>query len=1099
MSSTLHIHLLGDFRLVSGKAPVTTITVPRIQSLLAYLVLHHDVPQDRSHLAFLFWPDSTEAQAHTNLRQLVHHLRRSVPGADQFLSADKRSLRWLPASTDAPWTLDLLEMEQALAQAGQAEQAQDRRTVRQALEQVLRLYRGDLLPSCYEEWIIPERDRWRQLFLQAAEHLVALLEEEGEISAAITAAQQLLRQDPLHEATYRQLMRLHALRGERAEALHIYHTCAKRLERELGTEPSAITQGVYASLMQADRHPQAHTSPATNQKAEAPLQGRKAEWRRLQKAWDNATGGIAGVHQGRLHHVTLTGEAGIGKTRMAQELEGWASRLGATTASARCYATLGHLAYAPVTAWLRSDAFQANLSTLDPTTLTEIARLVPEVLVTQPRLSPPAAMTEGWQRQFFFAALARAILSARQPLLLLLDDMQWCDQETLHWLQYVFRFAPEARILLVGTVREEETAPEHPLVALLRTLQRDGLVTEIPLGRLTKTETTALAESLLGSQLGSVGSDALYQATEGNPLFVVELMRAGMVSEGESVRLDTQGAQRLLASAASPLPPAVQAVLGTRLARLSTRARNVANVAAIIGREFAFSVLAHASRESEEEVVYGLDELWQRRLVREYDAETAHAYDFSHDKLREQIVASMSPAHRRLLHHRVAEAFQAVYREEQDAVCGQIAVHYEQAGIQDQAIPLYQRAGEVASRLYAHVDALRAFERAAALLEARPPGQMSPKVPWETAAQVYVSLGEVSAARGFYEGARQAYGRAMAYIPAEAHIWQARLRWKSATTWISASTQRDDLFHANGRQAFEEAERLLTQAADHSSPAWRDEWLALQFAQVWRGSVSEMAVAIEKARPIVEQYGTQEQHKLLSEAVGIYHANRDRFVIPVERVAAWRAAIAAMEPGEATENEVQRGIDLAVFGIGLACASQFDEAEELLRQALHLGERTGNAWLQNNCLTFLPLVFRRRGQVEEMRRILAHAQSVGVAPYNRMLTGHAAWVAWRDGDLTLAERSSRESVQEERAVQIRPNPFLWVGRWPLIGVALTKEQTAAAIAEVRLLFEPTQQPPAAPLDALLEAALRAWDMGTEAEAHALLQQAMPLAEDLNYL
>src|SRR5437588_11748717 len=121
---TLHIHLLGDFLLVSGETPVTTVTVPRVQSLLAYLVLHRSAPQDRSHLAFLLWPDSTESQAHTNLRQLLYHLRQSLPDADRFLHADKHSLQWLPAHADACWTLDIMEIEQALAQAAQAEQAQ---------------------------------------------------------------------------------------------------------------------------------------------------------------------------------------------------------------------------------------------------------------------------------------------------------------------------------------------------------------------------------------------------------------------------------------------------------------------------------------------------------------------------------------------------------------------------------------------------------------------------------------------------------------------------------------------------------------------------------------------------------------------------------------------------------------------------------------------------------------------------------------------------------------------------------------------------------------------------------------------------------------
>src|SRR5438034_317989 len=183
---TLHIHLLGDFLLVSGDTPVTTVTVPRLQSLLAYLLLHRNAPQDRSHLAFLLWPDSTEAQAHTNLRKLLYQLRQSLPDADRFLHADNHSLQWLPTCADAPWTLDILEVEQALVQAEQAKRAQDRAAMRRALERVMHLYRGELLPNCYDEWIVPERDRWRQVFLQAAERLITLLEEERDYDAAIT-------------------------------------------------------------------------------------------------------------------------------------------------------------------------------------------------------------------------------------------------------------------------------------------------------------------------------------------------------------------------------------------------------------------------------------------------------------------------------------------------------------------------------------------------------------------------------------------------------------------------------------------------------------------------------------------------------------------------------------------------------------------------------------------------------------------------------------------------------------------------------------------------------------------------------------------------
>ena len=1074
---------------------MTTVTIPRVQSLLAYLVLNRSAPQDRSHLAFLLWPDSTEAQAHTNLRQLLYHLRQSLPDAGQFLAASKQSLQWLPAQPEYTFLLDIQEFEQACAQAKQAEQRLDAVELRQALEQALHLYRGDLLPGCYEEWIIPERDRLRQMFLQAAERLSTLLEEERAYPAAITAAQTLLRQDPLHEATYRQLMRLHALCGDRAAALRVYHTCAKILERELGTEPSAITQAAYEALMQADHSPELQAHPLLKQRLEAPLQGREAEWLRLQKVWNTATGGISGRQSGRPHLVILSGEAGIGKTRLAQELEVWVSRLGMTAANARCYATLGHLAYAPVTSWLRSASLQASFSTLDPTSLTEIARLVPEVLVAQPRLSLPAAMTEGWQRQFFFAALARAVLSARQPLLLLLDDLQWCDQETLEWLQYLFHFAPQARLLLIATVRVEETSPAHPLAAFLGALQREGLVTEIPLEPLTLPETTSLAEYLLGGQLDPGMGNTLYQESEGNPFFVVEMAQASVVGKSAGAHFPSQGSPALLVHTASPLPASVQAVLETRLAQLSERARAVANVAAVIGREFSFSVLAHACEEREETVVQGLDELWQRRIVREHDAGTTNAYDFSHDKLRVQISAALSIAHRHLLHRRVAEAFESVYGEDLDPVCGQIAAHYEQASLPGRAIPLYQRAGKVANRIYAHADALHAFARAAALLE---PGQGPQNVLWETATQVHVSLGDTYAERGSSEEARLAYCRATSGIPADAYLWQARLHWKIATTWMSASTEGRDTSHLNACREFEEAERILTQHANPSNPDWRDEWIALQFARFWRGqrSVEDMAGAIEKARPIVEQQGTQEQRKLLTQIVGIYNAIRDRYVIPAARVTAWRATIAAMGP---TENEFQRGIDLAVLGVGLVCAAQFDEAEDQLRQALRLGEYTGNAWVQNNCLTFLPFVFRRRGQVEEMRRILAQAQSVGVAPYNRVLSGHAAWVAWRDGAQTLAENLGHESVEKEQSQQNRPNPFLWTGRWPLIGVALARAQTSDAMNHVKLLFDLTQQPPPEPLEALLTAVLHAWDAGEQAEAHALLQQVVPFAERMGYL
>ncbi len=1082
MTPTLHIHLLGDFLLVSGDTPITTVAIPRLQSFLAYLVLHREAPQDRSHLAFLLWPDSSEAQAHTNLRKLLYQLRQALPDVDHFLQVDKHSLLW-QTPPGASWALDVLDFEQALAQAEQAERIQNTTATRLALKQAMRLYRGDLLPNCYDEWILPERDRLHQLFLQAAERLLALLEQERDYATAITAAQRLLRHDPLHEATYRQLMRLYALRGDRASALRVYHTCARLLERELGIAPGEATRDVYESLLQADASVKTPTAPFTSRGTESPLIGRKAEWRQFQEAWLHAAAGHP-------HIMILSGEAGIGKTRLAEEMEAWASRQGMATASARCYAAEGQLTYAPITMWLRTDALQASLSTLDPSWLAEITRLVPEVLARYPELPRPAPMTEGWQRQRFFEAIARAFQSARQPLLLLLDDMQWCDKETLEWLHYLFRFAPKARMLFIGTVRSEETLPGHPLVTFLSALQREGLVTEVPLGPLNTVETASLAEHISGQQLDPVLSNALYQETEGNPLFVVEMVRAGTFEPAGKAQRDAGSPLPLLTPPDSALPPTVQTVLSTRLAQLSPLAREVANVAAVIGREFTFGILARASGKGEEDVMRGLDELWQRRIVREQGAGTAEAYDFSHDKLREQAYTSLSPAHRRFLHRRIAGALEATYAQDLDAASGQIAAHYERAGLPEQAIPYYHHAGEVASRVYANVEAIAAFQRAIALLESLPASFSRHN--GEEAASLYEQLGDACEASGQHSEARRAYQQAMAHVPAQDCIWLARMHRKTAKTWNFPPNPEEVL------RSCREAERILEQAAAKSEAGWRQEWIQVQIEQLhplFMGArAQEMAQAIEKARPLVEQYGTAAQRAAFFQYVAYEEAIQNHYVLSEAAVSHSRKALeASLESGRLEL------IGLVRFGLGvcLLWAGHPEQAEEQLQAAVAVAEQIGDVELHARSLAFLPLVHRHRGQVEAVRHAVAHALAQETR-YDELLIAHRSWVAWRDGHMEEAEadgRAALETWQRQRHVYA----FQWTALWPLIGVALAKDRFSEAMNYVRMLLDPSQQYPPERLLTLLEACLQAWDAGQQDTARALLQEALPLARAMNYL
>jgi len=294
----LTIHLLGQFWLIYGDQLVTDINTPRLQALLAYLLIHRSTPVSRQKLAFLFWPDSSEEQARTNLRHIVHLLRGALPEANRFLSFDRHTLGW---NTSAPYWLDIAELEQAAAQADSAE----------ALQRVVYLYTGDLLPDLYHDWVLGERERLQKLFLNALERIIDILEAQGDFSQAIQYAQRLLRQDPLREDTYRCLMRLHARSGNPSGVISAYQACVDALRRDLGAEPGPETrQALRQFSASAAGELALHDTgfPPRRPTLRVPLTrliGRENELNAIQAA----------VVSRRL--VTLTGFGGVGKTRLA--------------------------------------------------------------------------------------------------------------------------------------------------------------------------------------------------------------------------------------------------------------------------------------------------------------------------------------------------------------------------------------------------------------------------------------------------------------------------------------------------------------------------------------------------------------------------------------------------------------------------------------------------------------------------------------------------------------------------------------------------------------------------------------------------------------
>src|SRR6188474_1887561 len=222
-SGSVRLELLGGFHvLVNGRAVGRALTV-RQQQILTYLVLHARGPVARAQLAGQLWPDSTDAQASTNLRREWHHLREAWPELDGRVETTARALTWRDRAPDS----DVAEFEAAAT-----------------------LYRGDLLPGCADEWIQADRARLRATAIELLGALVARLEKERALADAITRAQQLLRFDPLNEPAWCALMRCHARRGERATALHLYQQCAATLKRELDVQPSAATRGTYREILE---------------------------------------------------------------------------------------------------------------------------------------------------------------------------------------------------------------------------------------------------------------------------------------------------------------------------------------------------------------------------------------------------------------------------------------------------------------------------------------------------------------------------------------------------------------------------------------------------------------------------------------------------------------------------------------------------------------------------------------------------------------------------------------------------------------------------------------------------------------------------------
>jgi len=491
-----------------------------------------------------------------------------------------------------------------------------------------------------------------------------------------------------------------------------------RAVSEALAEIAAVLERTEAEDSEPQTPAAAVATPTPEPRWATPLLGRAEELDELRSHVNSALQG-----EGRL--VFITGEAGIGKTRLATETRSHARLRGAEALEGRCDRRGGGMPYRPWVEMMKAYLNRAaapRMTTVMANYGSELARLVPEIGEKQ-AAAPSVAQgpPQHEKSQLFDGLSAFFIRIAREvPLVMLLDDIQWVDDSSFEFLHHLAREVADKPILLLAAYRDSELMDRPSLTSILLEMNRERLFTTIALKRLGQPEVAEMIVQTFGAGLAEL-TDQVFEKTEGNPFFVEEVLRS--LAEQGAVRLGARGWESAQVEDLA-LPLSVKALVEERLSRLEREdCKQLLTTASTIGSEFSFALLQNLMGWDEDSLIDALDGCIQQRLLVERRGAAQEIYGFADNQAREVLYESISPLRRRRLHRRIGQAMERVYGERLEEHIEELAHHFLEANDAKKAMEYAIKAGDKAREIYTAEQAIGHYQTALSVMEGQKEGE----------------------------------------------------------------------------------------------------------------------------------------------------------------------------------------------------------------------------------------------------------------------------------------------------------------------------------------------------------------------------------------